>query len=308
MSSSSAVGIVSDVKPPLLFIHKGNSDYLFYTLTCAKLFNPEREIILLGDDANKHLGRVGFTHVPFSQFDDDPLLAQFNSVFQCIASPEWKGREWLQFVFQRWFYLHAFIEKRQISSFWTFDSDTILLSDLSIHEHKFQQFDCTTQCNDHCMNGWVGSREVVERYLLKTIEVFKRTPFLEKEKEKASRSVIQHFNEMRTFDIFREEEGIRTIRTATIIENSAFDECICLADGMETNEHGTKNLYLNPSSGKVLEKKAGSDDFVLINGVNMSWVDSIFMAQLTNFALQYYAPDRAPNGDLVLMQIPRKPG
>jgi hypothetical protein len=291
---------------PLIFIHRGNSDYLFYTLTSARLFNPHREIVLLGDASNSYLSRIGITHIPFEQYATDPLLKKFDEVFQCIATPDWNGIEWLQFVFRRWFYVHAFLADRGIDPFWTFDSDTVILRDLTEVEEQYRDYECTTQCRDSCLNGWVGSRNLVRRYVEKTIAIFERTEFLEEERKRLEKMSKNHFNEMKTFGIFRQEENVQTIRSAAILEGYAFDECVCIADGMEVNEYGTKNLYLNPSSGKVLEKEVSSNQFVIMNGINMSWVESLFISQLVHFALQYFNPTGFPSGDVVLMQIPKK--
>ena len=40
---------------PLILCHYGNSYYLPYVFHCATITNPDREIILLDDDANEWL-------------------------------------------------------------------------------------------------------------------------------------------------------------------------------------------------------------------------------------------------------------
>lgn len=220
---------------PLIFIHKWNSDYLFYILTSARLYNPDKRIVLLGDELNSYLSRLGIEHVPYQRYDTGERLSLFDQHFECIAGSEWKGREWLHFVFRRWFLMYNFIEEQGIESFWTFDSDTIILTDLDKQEHKFADYDCTTQCNDHCMNGFIRSRQVVAGYLDKNIEIFQRKEFLEQERARISQEPKSHFNEMRTFDIYREESKLRCIRSASIIDGETFDEAICLPDDMEVN-------------------------------------------------------------------------
>jgi hypothetical protein len=40
---------------PLIFIHYGNSSYLPYVMKVVKRFNPQKEIIFLGDKQNAWL-------------------------------------------------------------------------------------------------------------------------------------------------------------------------------------------------------------------------------------------------------------
>ena len=64
---------------PLIFIHYGDSGYLPYTLESARLFNPDKRIVLLGDQANAHYAAMGIEHVPFSRYATGPEIERFDA-------------------------------------------------------------------------------------------------------------------------------------------------------------------------------------------------------------------------------------
>lgn len=147
---------------PIIFIHKGDSDYLTYTLQCAKLFNRDAEIILLGDEKNEHYKLYGIKHYYYSQYEGEESHL-FDSIFKYIAGKDHPGKPWwVHFVFKRWMHIYYFIKKHRINRFWTFDSDTLILTDLSQQAYKFLSFDFSEQCNGCCMNGLINNTSHVK--------------------------------------------------------------------------------------------------------------------------------------------------
>ena len=74
---------------PILFCHYGNTEYLRYTLRCARLANPDARVILLGDDTNRQVAaRSGIEHRAFSDFDHGPELETFDRVYRLITGAQ----------------------------------------------------------------------------------------------------------------------------------------------------------------------------------------------------------------------------
>ena len=162
---------------PIIFIHKGDvkdsiekQSFLNTTLKCAALFNPNKTINFLGDNSNKKFSLNISSNVKFYNITDYGVntteMNIFQKVFRVVKGKQHGYNEWIKFVFQRFFYLYDFLEKQIIDSFWIFDSDTMIITDLKNHEYKYKQYDCTEQCNGMCINGYINTREIIRKYII----------------------------------------------------------------------------------------------------------------------------------------------
>ena len=269
------------VNAPILFCHYGNRVYLRYVLACARLSNPDKEVVLLGDATNRRMAqKLGVRHEAFADHAGGERLAEFEQVYRRIQGPKHKhfrgGRDWVEFVFKRWFFVDNFLRAGNIGPFWHFDSDNMLLVPLAPHEERFATLDCTDQCNGYCMNGYVSGPEVVERYLDKINEVFRRDDYLEAEQIRlAHEQPDGALTEMAAYRIFKEEEAPATARLNTIHEGASFDDCICQEHGMamEPTPSGReiKRVHLN-RDGRCFCRLEDTGALVEMNSLNLSWV------------------------------------
>jgi len=173
------------MRAPIIFCHYGKSRYLKYSLECARINNPDKEIVLLGDMTNRRIAqKCGVRHELFARYSHGNEIETFDRVYRLIKGKENRNfikadRDWIKFVFKRWFFVHNFLKQRGIGPFWHFDSDNMILDSLSSHEAKFRHFDCTEQCNGMCMNGFVSGPAVVSGYINKINELFQRDDYLQ---------------------------------------------------------------------------------------------------------------------------------
>jgi hypothetical protein len=262
---------------PIIFIHYGNSVYLRYTLSAAKMKNPKKRVILLGDESNKNVAETNkVEHYEFNNFDNGEELNLFNKVYKFIAGKEHGNPVWTNFVFKRWFLIHNFLRQNKINEFWTFDSDNIIMTDLADQEFKFVDYDCTEQCGGICMNGFVSNFQVVQGYVDKINELFQREDYLDDQRKEFLQYPKWAFTEMRAYKTYKEEENIKSIRLNTIINDETFDDTICASDGMETyskrlNQHLIKKLYLS-EDGNIFCYHIASKKLIKMNNLNMSFV------------------------------------
>ncbi|REJ65421.1 MAG: hypothetical protein DWQ31_18180 [Planctomycetota bacterium] len=263
---------------PILFCHYGNSPYLRYTLACAKLNCPQKEVILLGDDDNRAVAAEHqVTHVPFRDYDRGPLLAEFDNVYREVRGHENEyAPHWLNFVFRRWYFVANFVEERGLEQFWHFDSDTMIVDDLASHEYKFGSCDCTEQCGSSCLNGFIANRHVLLGFLQKVNELFQRPEYLQaKQQEYHQDTPRQAFNEMFAYVTYRDESDIRTIWLGKPIDGSLFDDCICKDFGMEMDSFKTRQRVkkiLLGRDGRFFCVDAKSKELLQLNTLNLSWV------------------------------------
>ncbi|MDJ0745516.1 MAG: hypothetical protein QNJ32_19430 [Xenococcaceae cyanobacterium MO_167.B27] len=271
---------------PIIFCHYGNSEYLPYVFEAAKITNPDKDIFLLGDEENQWIGKAyGINHYFFRDFQYGKEIELFDQNYKLIQGKNhaWKkgGRDWVNFVFKRWFYIYNFLVEQKIDNFWHFDSDTMILNSLTYYEPNFRTYDCTEQCNGMCMNGFVSNSSIVLGYIRKINELFSNEKYLEKQqKEFDEVNPTYAFTEMRAYDIFKQEERIDSIRLNTIIDDSTFDDCICQEHNMEMEKlplgqkinkgRKIKKVYLSPDRTFYCYEKT-VNRLLRINSINLSW-------------------------------------
>lgn len=273
---------------PLIFIHKGDSSYMAYTLKLAATFNPDKDVILLGDDSNRHYATDGVLFEPYDTYLQTDAAKDFTQHFRYIANCRYRDEEkgmpvedWVRFVFLRWFAIQGAAEAYGADAFWTFDTDTMVGTRLSRHEKKFADIDATEQCNGMCLNGYVNSLALVSAYTNSMRDLFHDEEKLSVlEAQIAANDKQDLLTEMKAWRIFKDEQKPRTRRLNEIIEGESFDECICFDHGMEmcevTEGSATKRLFVSDKSD-VMERHLDTNSLVNIMTINLSWCpDQLF--------------------------------
>jgi hypothetical protein len=265
---------------PIIFCHYGNSKYLPYVFEAAKITNPDKDIFLLGDEENQWIGKAyGINHCFFRDFRYGKEMELFDQVYKLVQGRNHYsirgGRDWVNFVFKRWFYIYNFLVDQKIDDFWTFDSDNMILDSLQYHEPKFRAYDCTEQCNGICMNGFISNPSFVFRYIRRINELFQNQEYLDKQRRELEEHPEWAYTEMRAYIAFKTEERIHSIRLSSIIDNSTFDDCICQEDNMKMERlpwgQKIKKVYLGPGGTFYCCDK--TDNLLIrINTLNLSYV------------------------------------
>ena len=112
---------------PIIFLHRGNSDYLAISLEQAKYTNPNSRIILLGDNLNSSIGtRVGVEHFLIDNYFNG--ANDFSKIYEHHSTNNYNYE---LFCFQRWFIISEFVKSQNIDSFIHIDSDVLLFSNLT---------------------------------------------------------------------------------------------------------------------------------------------------------------------------------
>ena len=163
-------------------------------MEAARLTNPDKDIFLLGDRDNKWLGTAKNTkHYFFDDYQQGSEIETFNQFYRPVQGKKHKsvkgGKDWLKFVFKRWFYVNNFLISKEINDFWHFDSDNMILDALEFHKAKFRAYDCTEQCNGMCINGYISRRSVVLKYVNKINDLFQDDEFLKEQQKEYQRQV-----------------------------------------------------------------------------------------------------------------------
>ena len=281
---------------PLIFIHYGQAGYLPVVLSAARRSNPGKEIYFLGDDSNRRLVPNGVRFFPLQAFRRGDLLAEFQKVFVPLAGRahhfnKTGGVEtWLRFVFERWFVIREFLHAQSIGAFWIFDSDTLIAGDLASREERFVGFDATEQCAGCCLNGYVSSREVVDGYCQKMVELFRRPGYLDAQRRRLEEHAGLAFNEMDAWQTHRAEEGFKTLPLGTPRDGEAFDDALAITGGWQMATTKVRNRI--PVKRLVRDERGGffgfpadTPDPVRLVTLNLSWLPDYVFHRLASGCL-----------------------
>jgi hypothetical protein len=231
----------------------------------------------LGDSSNQFIAqKYGVIHVPFNKYDSFASIGDFKSKYKFIAGKRHGRSEWTQFVFLRWFYIREFLIDNHIHSFWHFDSDNFIATDLTKKEQYFQNFDNTEQCGGICLNGYISSSRIVTSYTNHILDLFCDDEYIKRQLLKCDENETFAFTEMAAYNDFKQKYKPVTVRLNDNKFNDTFDDCLAMSDGMELgsvnyNNHNIKAIYIGPKN-HLYFKCANSDRFIRINSLNLSWM------------------------------------
>jgi len=277
-------------KTPIVFIHYGDTPYLRYTLDIAKKLNPEKKVFLLGDKKNKKYKKYNVRHNYFSKYNKNESIKKLNKNFIYIGGTNRQtdqDKRFELFCFRRWFYLYEFMKKNRLNKCWYFDSDTLILSDLSKEEEKFENYDITEQSNGSNMKGLIKI-DFLENFINTINKIFLDKNYLENQKKDIKNNPNYAFCDMRAYSKFKEASKPKSIMLKTILNNKNYDENICQKDGMETEfteelKREVKKLYFK--NGKIFEKNESNGKMVEIVTLNLSWVTTSFIEKIYYYKL-----------------------
>jgi len=247
----------------IIFTHYGSSGYLAKTLKCAKVTNRDAKIILIGDENNLDLADLSqISHRHFNTLTESPLRSEFYKVFKPIRGtfhPLFRnGRNWLMYVFERWFYVYELAQEMNLESFWHFDSDTMILKDLTEYNKYFSEYDSTEQCVGSCLNGFVKT-QVLEQYLKVINQLFTDEHFLKIQQDEFDTVNPEYaFTEMRAWVKTKERLSFNTCHIGKVINDQTWDDSIVLGQEM-----GYEMIRLK--SGQTMKNIYWSDGFYCNN-------------------------------------------
>ncbi|MFK7899185.1 MAG: hypothetical protein AB8B61_00360 [Cyclobacteriaceae bacterium] len=110
---------------PIIFLHKGNPEYLRIALDRLILSNGDAKIILLGDESNKNIS--GVDHYFISDYFNTAKKFEDNYYIHMSKN----SYEFELICYQRWFVISEFIRQREYNTFWYLDSDVLVYSNLN---------------------------------------------------------------------------------------------------------------------------------------------------------------------------------
>ena len=271
---------------PIIFIHYNDSKYLKYTLQSAVVKNPDKNVYLIGDSSNKHYEKFGVIHHFFSDYLFGKDLEEFESVFQFIVGVEFNnstyGEQWTRFNFRKWFVLANFLEDNEISNFWIFDSDVLIIEPLKSFENHFAKYDFTTSSGDlYQLFGFVSSSKLIKKFSKSVIDMFRDDLYLEEQRRIMQENPNWGLTMMRAFQRFKKICDINAkyiFNQTEIVPGVLFLDYHREGTARFSKTRGLVSLFLN---NKGLFVKVG-EDYFRVPLMNMSWMPHYLMRRVYN--------------------------
>jgi hypothetical protein len=299
----------------IIFTHYGDTDYLRYTLRQVTKTNREMRRVLIGDEHNRKTTiSSGWEHYLLDDFPSEKRDL-FNARFRWIQGPlhnPIKGRrDWLRFVFERFFCVETFLLTAGYSHFWHFDSDTMILHRLDEYASDIEELgvECTTLCNDICPSGLIKS-SFLSSYNDWMIDSFRDPEELRlRQKEYDEERPAEAYTEMPAFCEFRSKSGRKTVHLATAFQarRVRFDDYVCQEHSFDTFQSDiTKQTFkaLRSDFGRVVCTHNG--DEIEFATINCSWAPIAVYEWIEMAAGQSLPPNMRQLRDYMRESLPEK--
>ena len=105
----------------IVFVHRGYSPYMEFTLRQARAADPEAEVLLLGDPENDRFAFV--THVDTTAAPYASAAAELGAAYRHLST---NRVAFERFCFERWFVLQAAMRARGLDRALVLDTDVLL--------------------------------------------------------------------------------------------------------------------------------------------------------------------------------------
>ena len=266
----------------LIFSHYGKSPYLETVLKWNRMIWGDK-LIFIGDTENCSLVKAcGWNFIHMDEMMITRKRKEFSDCYQDVSGEhhsDWKnGRNWLKYVFERWFLIEELVEAIGENEFFHFDSDVLLTSKeglLSIANNLRKNGKVTSQCNDGCLNGYIDLG-ILSKFTSSIIAQFKDPELLEAYKKEFKINTGYAFTEMRAFDNFNNESPVST--HALTLDGWILDDCLAQSQGFETellwNGREIKKIYFRDG---VPHFRNANGELIPVAALNFSWLETSFI-------------------------------
>ncbi len=270
----------------IIFIHRGESWYLYYTVKQARYYHPGANIVVISDCPQERLVRYAEVH---SIWDFWQGAEEVSSVYEhhSVNSPEFE-----LFCFQRWFVIRDFLKSRAARRVIHLDSDILVYDDL---------FDDFSRMGGASL-GIVGFQgafcmlipkpKVISDFCDRVLRLYgeERESLSSLYKEWTSKSEYVAVSDMHALHTFVAEHDLSTLDLSIVCGGSVYDTVIHESDGFDMRD-GLKATEWN--RGKPHVKRSASEEQVRLKtihcqGDSKNRILSLFTARDLSFYLDKY--------------------
>ena len=246
------------MKTPIVFVHKGNQDYIKYCLLKASETNPQSKIYLIGDNTNKHFDNIAKNVIwkCYDEYTCENRTRFLNNYVHLISNPA----DFEIVCIDRWFIINQFLKKENIKNIFASDTDVLIYSDIDeLKNNYFSMCKCTLTNNTSGTITFINDQTLLQEYCEFVVDCYegKEKFFLDAAKS--------HFMNLR---INGRAGGVCDMTWWKLFKNK-----LCAGDFGETTslfadsngEYSTFDHNINVSHGYQMENNMKK--FIFKNGV-----------------------------------------
>ncbi len=249
---------------PIIIIHQGDSHYLAYTIAQARHVQSGIKPILLGDEGNRHYRGADF--FPYREYFRE--AANFSTIYRHY-NPSPHHHAWLLFCFQKWIFLHSFLQREGIEKCLLIDSDVLVYVDPSRLSEIYKDAALTVSEGDPAElaasghTSLIHSVEMLGELGSMMHEMFLDTPLHDRIKSFAEVGRISEpqrgITEMSALSLLRERFPSRVINTYGAKVGPVIDHSLLSPQGYRMDQDH-KRLQWTDSIPYGLRSNEGGDD------------------------------------------------
>ena len=236
---------------PIVFIHRGNSFYLPFTLGQARFRSGANPLVLLGDASNAALGgKNGVQHELLNNYPHSRAVFEAAYVHLSLETFEFE-----QFCFSRWFLLRDYVVDKKLEAVWHLDSDVMLYTSLAEEEDWIKHYDAA-YCHAGVPAVLYITATTLHRFCDFILDLYtQRLPYLhncfENYKEKNPGIVWGGITDMHAFWLFAKEERADVADISRVQNGAVFDQDI----------HQHQGFVMDASRGEKLVRWQGKQPY-----------------------------------------------
>jgi hypothetical protein len=244
---------------PVIFIHTGLQEYLFYTLKQATKFNDN--VYLIGD-INPNLNAINFFNM--QEYNQEFDFFEKNYIHLTTTPFNYE-----LFCYKRWFVLKNFMESKKIDVVFYCDSDVLLFSNIEKEWINFNQYDLTLLHRTAPVSSFITYRGITN-FCNMLQEIYNNKNSYHYKKIASHYDVRKEFNlpggvcDMTLFEYFHYNHDLgggpgRVGEMMGIINDSTYDHNINTSDQDFSMKNGLKNVKIKDGIPYVYNEKLKKD-------------------------------------------------
>lgn len=266
---------------PIIFSHRTDSEYVYYSLRQAKVSNPDSDVFLFGTSSNIKNISGNTKHVMINDYSKG--ASDFAKVYKHVTINPY---DYNLFCFQRWFILRDYMRQHNISECWGFDTDVMLFTDLKNPEYQnfSYEFSWTT----------ITTLKDLEEFCTMQLEYFSHQKLFEELKIYTKEIGLYNqktgfiISDMVTMRLYFEKQ-LKRKKLNGLFSNSYFDHNIQKNfPGIEMLNN-KKKVYL--IDGNFYCKKTDSNQFIKLNSLHFQ------SPKNKKFMKYFYSPNTKNKGE-----------
>ena len=222
----------------LLFVHRGESWYLYYAIKQARAWHPKARIVMITDRPQPALRRYAEIH-PISSYWS--TAQAFEGVYEHFSCNEPKFE---RFCFQRWFVIDQFLRRHRPERAIHLDSDVLVYDNLFRDFQRPGNWDLGIVGYQGVFSMLIPKPEIVGAFCERITHLFttEKASLAQLYREWTDKTAETAMSDMHALHTFVEANSLSTLDLGACHEGAVYDNVLRSSDGFRMRD-GYKQLF-----------------------------------------------------------------